>query len=449
MISSVLIALENGFKVMRSNSRMVLVGVLVFVFPLLFVWISQSFFTTAYDNINTTEKRQVSLLHDSITTTLKAVSNKEEVLPALINVFTAENPEITKIRVVDEVEGSFKILYANDRSLVGNLEKSDELYRVLPLSAENSSFIVESVLNGARTWQTFRSVTVEGEKLIVFTEHNFTVIDSVMAARRQYSYYGLTVIFLFLMALAYWLNRQTNWQHRHDVLQQQLHERDLFSNMIAHEFRTPLTVIKGYASFLEDSETISTEDKRFANTIKVSAERLVLLVNDFLEVARLQSGKLIVKRESVDLRTVLTQVASNLQSLAGEKGLTLIDARSSVPVFMDTDAARMIQILTNIVTNSIKYTDSGTITLECQQRKGKVSIYIKDTGTGISAEDQQKLFTPFTRVGGVDKTTTTGTGLGMWITQQLVTLLGGTIGVESIKGIGTHIIITFKPTAKD
>ena len=93
---------------------------------------------------------------------------------------------------------------------------------------------------------------------------------------------------------------------------------------------------------------------------------------------------------------------------------------------------------------AIKYTNKGTVEVECAQIPGEVTIRIKDTGTGISAEDQKKLFAPFTRVGGVDDTATTGTGLGMWITKQLVTLLGGTIGVESIKGVGTHIVINFR-----
>jgi two-component system sensor histidine kinase EvgS len=96
------------------------------------------------------------------------------------------------------------------------------------------------------------------------------------------------------------------------------------------------------------------------------------------------------------------------------------------------------------VSNSVKYTDSGEIELECQKKSTQLTIRIKDTGTGISAEDQKKLFAPFTRVGEVDESTVTGSGLGMWITKQFVSLLDGDIGVESIKGVGTHIVITFR-----
>ena len=104
----------------------------------------------------------------------------------------------------------------------------------------------------------------------------------------------------------------------------------------------------------------------------------------------------------------------------------------------------MTQVVTNIVTNAIKYTESGSVTLECAYKTNILTIKVKDTGTGISADDQQKLFAPFTRVGGVDDSAITGSGLGMWITKQLVELLGGSVGVESIEGIGTHIVMTFK-----
>jgi len=222
-----------------------------------------------------------------------------------------------------------------------------------------------------------------------------------------------------------------------------MEDRDMFSNVIAHEFRTPLTAIKGYASFLEESDTLEAENKRFANNIRVSAERLVVLVNDFLEVARLQSGNLEFTKEPTDVRKVLKKVTEDLQISASEKDLKLVYTPASQPIILNTDSARLIQVVTNILSNSIKYTESGEIELECKKSGGQVIIRVKDTGTGISAEDQKKLFAPFTRVGEVDKSTILGSGLGMWITQQFVGLLGGDIGVESIKGVGTHVVITF------
>lgn len=443
MISTILTTLEEGLKVMRQNSRLLLVGILVFVFPLLFVWITQSFFSTAYSNIDSSQKQRVSILHDSMQVVLREVDNYDVVLPELIEQYMSENTDITKIRIVEpESEGTL-ITHSFIPEEVGTYVVSDSLFRNLPLSSASGAFIYPTTINDVRTWQVFSSVEKADASYVIFSEHSFQVIDSVMLARQQLSYLGLSAIFLFLIGLAYWLNRQEQWEKRHQKLAKQMEDRDIFSTMIAHEFRAPLTAIKGYASFLEESDTLESENKRFAHNIRISAERLVLLVNDFLEVARLQSGKITFDKKETDVRTVLTNVTADLQPTAKKKNLELVFDSPIQPILMNTDMAKLSQVITNIVSNAIKYTESGVIKIECQKEGGDITIRIKDTGMGISADDQKKLFAPFVRVGNVDKKNITGTGLGMWITKQFVVLLGGDIGVESIKGVGTHVVITF------
>jgi signal transduction histidine kinase len=443
MISRILTTLETGFEVMRMNSKLLLVGVLLFVFPLLFVWITQSFFSTAYSNIDSSQKQRVSMLHDSLRVVMKEVDANQVVLTKLIAQYMEENADITKIRIVEPSPTGTVITHSFSPEEVGTNVVSDALFQNLPLSSAGSALIYPTTINDLRTWQVFSSIENKNGSYVIFSEHTFQMIDSVMLARQQQSYLGLTAIFIFLIGLAYWLNRQVLWEKRHQRLAKQMEDRDMFSNVIAHEFRTPLTAIKGYASFLEESDTLEAENKRFANNIRVSAERLVVLVNDFLEVARLQSGNLEFTKEPTDVRKVLKKVTEDLQISASEKDLKLVYTPASQPIILNTDSARLIQVVTNILSNSIKYTESGEIELECKKSGGQVIIRVKDTGTGISAEDQKKLFAPFTRVGEVDKSTILGSGLGMWITQQFVGLLGGDIGVESIKGVGTHVVITF------
>lgn len=443
MISGILNALERGLQVMRSNSRMMLVGVLVFVFPLMFVWITQSFFTTAQNNIDFAEKSKVSILHDSIVVSIQNNENYGPVVKSLIDYYIKDNRDIEKIRIVDKDENGFLILISDDESLVGTYEKTDSPYRSIPSSASEGSFIFKATIDGVRTWQVFRRVDLPNNELYIFSEHRFGLADSIMLDRRQDSYLGLTGIFAFLILLAYWINRQTYWEGLHNKLADEITEKDLFFNMVVHEFRSPLTAIKGYASFLEESKTLSKDEIRFSGNIKNAAERLVVLVSDFLEISRLQSGNIKIDIKELDVRDVIAQVVEDLNVLALEKNLKLSYERGLKPVILNTDPARMTQVLTNIITNAIKYTESGGVELECTQIPGEVIVRIKDTGMGISAEDQQKLFAPFTRVGGVDGTSIKGTGLGMWITKKLVTILGGSIGVESIKGIGTHIVIRF------
>ncbi len=429
---------------MKSNSRLLLVAILLFVFPLLFVWVTQSFFTTASNNINTAEKKRVGLMHDTLASLVGEIDPSVAIISDLIGVYKTENSDTEKLRISTRNDEGFLILAALDSSLVGTYEQSDQLYRSLPLSGSSDSFIYEITIDGARSWQVFRQVETTENDYYIFSQHSFAQADRIMEARKQQSYLGLSGIFLFLIALAYWLNKQVYWEKHHHQLERQLKERDLFSNMIAHEFRSPLTAIKGYASFLEESNNLTPDERRYSSNIKKSAERLVALVSDFLEVARLQSGKLKIETDEIDLRDVLKQVTEDLQTLASEKSLKLVYKPNAAKLNLTTDPHRMTQVMTNIISNAIKYTDKGTVELKAEQIPGEVTVRIMDTGMGISAEDQKKLFAPFTRVGNVDSGTTTGTGLGMWITKQLIEILNGEIGVESIKGVGTHIVISFR-----
>ncbi|MFT7644366.1 MAG: signal transduction histidine kinase [Candidatus Paceibacteria bacterium] len=449
MISRVLTALERGLLVMRLNSHMLLVGALVFVFPLLFVWVTNSLFEFTSSSIDTADRHRIGVLHDSITALVLSNAPTEIIQSTIESVAKRVEPEdqikVSDIKLFKEVNGELVVLNAFDRETIGTTTDSGvKILRKTPFSDVFDFHSSDYDIGKSIIRQSYQRIATPDGYFYLMSEHDRTSFESLLMSRKQTSYLILSVIFSFLIALAYWLNKQVDWKKNHSELEEQLNERDLFSNMIAHEFRSPLTAIKGYSSFLQESNSLSKDELRFAANIYNSAERLVVLVNDFLEVSRLHSGKIKVEISEVDLRDILTSVSEDLKGLAEGKNLRLVYQKSANQILFKTDPARMTQVLINIVSNAVKYTDSGTVELECSQMPGEVTITVKDTGTGISAEDQQKLFAPFTRVGDVDEGSTTGTGLGMWITKQLVALLNGTIGVESIKGVGTHIVIRFK-----
>jgi signal transduction histidine kinase len=445
MISQFLRIIENGLRIMSSNMRLLLVGVLVFIFPLLYVWSAQLFYKTAYDNIHTSQKQTVGMAHDAVAALLQNIPVQNfATLNSVLGVIAEQNSDITKFLVYQETEQGLLVIASPIAEQLNTYDQKAEAIRDLGFSNAHPFLQMEFIIDGKRVWQAYRRVPIDTTFYYIFSEHDFSLIDSKMTARQQESYLALTFILAFFMVLAYWLHRQTHWQKRYSELTETLHERDLFSNMIAHEFRSPLTAIKGYASFLEESPNLSNDERRFVGTIRQSTEHLVLLVSDFLEVARLQSGKLKIEKQDIDVRTVISTAVENLSGMAREKGLGLVFESGTKPIIFKTDKTRLLQVLTNLITNAIKYTPAGAVTLRCAEDYHAVVIRIMDTGTGISAEDQQKLFAPFTRVGGVDGTQITGTGLGMYITKQLVALLGGTIGVESIKNVGTHLVVTLK-----
>ena len=445
MISKLLNVFTEGLLKLRQNGRLLFVALLIFVFPIVFLLTTQSFLDTAYTNIQTSEKQRIGILEDAVSA---LVTNSRQldlsVVSALSSQIQSENDDVNEIRLVQEMPEGLLIVSSLDKSKVGTYEDKTDAYINTPHDTKQS-YIYEFTQDNVRKWQTIRYVVrPDGAKYYIFSENSFARIDSAMAARKFAAYVSLVGIFLFLIALAYWLMRQVDWQFRYTELSNTLHERDLFTNMIAHEFRTPLTAIKGYGSLLADSQTLQPNEREYLNKMFISSERLLALVNDFLEVARIQSGKMKLDLELVDIRALSAEVAVALAPLALEHGLELHPPEAGAAIQLTADKKRLFQVIQNLVSNAIKYTEKGSVTFSVEENALYVTLRIKDTGMGISAEDQQKLFAPFARVGGVEKTGVTGTGLGMWITKQYVELLGGTISVESIKGVGTHVIVTFK-----
>ena len=128
-----------------------------------------------------------------------------------------------------------------------------------------------------------------------------------------------------------------------------------------------------------------------------------------------------------------------------EKKLLLSWQAPAEPLVLNSDSAYLTQIVTNVISNAIKYTNKGSIVVALTNKITTLEIRIKDTGFGMTAEDQKRLFAPFSRVGDTEQMKTiTGSGLGMWMTKLMTEKLGGTVVVESIKGVGTHVVLVFK-----
>lgn len=436
--------LQNGMHKLMHQQKLLLLVVVLFLLPLVALIVLQQFNQTASANIATAQQQKTGAIHDALHVVL--LTDQDQVAVAAVRL-QETTPDLSKVRLYQVQNDVVEVLVSLTQTELGATSTISTILstgRVTPgetFSITVTDSVTESV-------QSVRTVLLGGTEFIIFTEQDRTQLLTLLQARTQQAYLFLSLLCLCLLLLGYWLSRQVDWQQKHEQLRATLHERDLFTNMIAHEFRTPLTAIKGYISFLQESTTMTPQEHRFADTVRVSTERLVLLVNDFLEIARIQSGRLTLAMDEVDIAELVTTVSTSLEPTAQEKNLTMTTDIAHGLHQLHTDGNRLTQILTNLISNSIKYTEAGTISVLLESDQHHLTIRIKDTGTGISANDQAELFQPFARVGGVDQTTITGTGLGMWITKQLTELLHGTIGVESIEGVGTQIVLTF-PTALD
>jgi signal transduction histidine kinase len=211
-----------------------------------------------------------------------------------------------------------------------------------------------------------------------------------------------------------------------------------FVSMVSHELRVPLTSIQGYAELLLEDERIAEEGRESLTIVKKNSERLLGLINDLLDLSRIEAGRVDLHCTTLDLACLIPEVAGSLRPLIEAKRQRLrLDLGDALPaVWADTD--RVTQILTNLISNAHKYTlVEGSITVAARRDDGFVRVDISDTGVGLSPEDQAQLFTKFFRAHDRSPQAAGGTGLGLVITRLLVELHGGRITVSSAPGQGS------------
>ena len=211
-----------------------------------------------------------------------------------------------------------------------------------------------------------------------------------------------------------------------------------FVSMASHELRTPLTSIQGYAELLLEDEQIAEAHRESLTIVKKNSERLLGLINDLLDLSRVEAGRLDLHRTNLDLARLIPEVAGSLRPLIEMKRQRLrLDLGDALPAVW-ADADRVTQILTNLISNAHKYTlAEGSITVGARRDDGFVRVDVSDTGIGLSPEDQAQLFTKFFRANNRSLQAGSGTGLGLVISRLLVELHGGRITVSSAPGQGS------------
>ena len=215
--------------------------------------------------------------------------------------------------------------------------------------------------------------------------------------------------------------------------------KSVFLANISHELRTPLNAILGFSSLMRREPDVSPSQQERLDIINRSGEYLLTLINDVLEMAKIEAGRLQLESAPFDLGAMVRDVADMMRLRAEEKGLRLLlDQSSAFPRHIKGDEARLRQILINLTANAVKFTSHGGVTIRLGLRRDDrphLLIEVEDSGVGIKPEDQKRLFQPFVQLG--EPAAQKGTGLGLTITRQFVELMGGSIGVASTPGKGS------------
>ncbi len=220
-----------------------------------------------------------------------------------------------------------------------------------------------------------------------------------------------------------------------------------FMANVSHEIRTPMNGIIGLAGVLLDGP-LSQDQRDTAKLLRRSGEHLLSVVNDVLDAAKLEEGKVELARESVDVRDLVASVAGMFTVAAREKALPLvIDVDDEVPWYVSADPVRIRQVLANLVGNAVKFTERGEVRMRVENSAEGLAFEVRDSGVGIDEDAQARLFRAFSQVDGSLTRRHGGTGLGLSISRQLVELMGGTIGCQSAPGQGTTMRFTVRAAA--
>lgn len=216
---------------------------------------------------------------------------------------------------------------------------------------------------------------------------------------------------------------------------------------VSHELRTPLTVIMGYSELLleqNDEKFDGSTRRKFLKTIYQKSEDLLSLINDLIELSRIESGRVEMKMEKLYLEGILNEITDDFSQEALKKKQSLLTDIKKAPLIILGDRGKVKQIIRNLIENAIKYTpEGGKIIVRGYAKNGRIFIEVEDNGIGIARENFDHIYQPFKQINGMYHKKNEGFGLGLTITKNLLKYHNGTIDLHSIPGQGCNFIISF------
>lgn len=440
--------LQKSFDFVKENPRIIYSLVLVFIIPLaifLNTWLTVKDFEANLENII---RSKAVLAEDIVKFIARDSIQDPQKLQQLIEETKKLNADIGifEILVSDEKSAGFKIIAASESEITNQILSNPKeiFYHQIAWNQpdDNVSFVTEE--NSSRSWNVLETIKdADGNKIaLAFLSFPLKEFDSMNAQAETRSYLILIITVLVVLLLMANNARLFGYALTLTKLKEIDQMKDTFISMASHELKAPLTAMKGNIEFFkeETAHALNESGQHYIDNISISVDRLEMLVGDILEVSRLEGNRIPIAISDIDPGPIIEKSIEEIKAQAAQKNLELEYSPEKLPRVL-ADPERLKQVVVNLLSNAIKYTVKGRVEVLAKVDEKNLMLTVADSGVGISAEDQAKLFHKFSRVYNEETKMVSGTGLGLWISRELIQKMGGDITVESIRGVGSHFTL--------
>jgi len=418
----------------------------------LFILIPAAFFINNYiinssyeKNIDLITQRKAVLAENIIKNMVQNQISDTAALQSSVNRIMQENGDIILLSILkpQNAQEEFEIIASSDPNLI-NQKPKDQIQNLLAWNKPEGIAFLDRNTDG-RFWKVTKSFSDILNQKIGLIEISFSLKDSDALIEKTIYKSNIILILTILVVVLLVTNqaRLIGYVWTTSKLKEIDKMKDVFISMASHELRSPLTAIKGYVDLFQTKKdlTLDQDANHYLKNISLSVERLDNLIEDILEVSQIEGNRLPIEMSVFNPAVIVSQSIEEMRSQAIQKNLVLSSNLFQTPVQIKADENRLKQILINLISNAIKYTKKGSVEVATDIKKDKFLITVADSGIGISAEDQINLFQKFYRIKNKETEDIIGTGLGLWISNEIIKRMRGKITVESIKGVGSHFTI--------
>jgi signal transduction histidine kinase/DNA-binding response OmpR family regulator len=406
-----------------------------------------------YQHLNENLKRELEDKNKKILNLQNDIDKKQkEYKNTLLLIKEKEKQIAQKEQSISQKEKKLNELQENYKSIKEKLQeqelylkrKTDEVNKA-QRDIEHYSMVLQQKLQKI---DKLDQKIAQQEKMIQEGRH-LREIQADKIDKQQFVLFLFTLIALILILFMFsiYINKK-----RLEELNQKLHQakdeaeyanrsKSVFLANMSHELRTPLNAILGFSELLLEDDKLAKSYKKTIDIIYNSGSFLLTLINDILDIAKIESGKISVQKDPINVKYIIEDVVTLLKSRAESKSLNLIaNYGTDIEKCIMVDAKKIRQILMNLITNAIKYSSKGTIKIVAEITSEKLEISVRDEGSGIAKEDIANIFEPFVQVGNASSET--GSGLGLTISKQFIEAMGGSISVISELNQGSTFFIS-------